>query len=268
MRISLARPLFHALLLILLTPYDLSAQELIKAPNTDASPINQRRAYGNACGPASLLNAFQYGNAKWQKAFHAVPGNNSRTRIRYVVETWGNQPSKHLKDTNRWNLKQGVNLLDLTDMANEMRAPYFLPKIKYEVLIAESRESRTALLKRSHSRISKSLRRGLPPIISIRRYAYQFNQKVGQNSWWPVRAHFVVVTEIPKKLPRNATSFKIRYIDPYGGFVRDGTIHTNTGEFKNCPFLSTSMPNTSVGKSLVKPNEQTLLTFTSIIGTW
>lgn len=272
MRILLHQPfvtsLCQALLFLLLTACDLPAQELLKAPNADASPINQRRAYGNACGPASLLNAFQYGSEKWQQAFNAVPGNNSRTRIRYVVGTWGNQPSQHLKGVKRWNPKQGVNLLDLTDMANEMRAPYFLPKIKHEVLIAPARESRTDLLKRSHSRIAKSLRRGLPPIISIRRYAYRFNQSVGQKSWWPIRAHFVVVTEIPRKLPRHATSFKIRYIDPYGGFVRDGTIHTQTGAYKNNPFLGTSMPNTAVGRSLVKANEPTLLVFTAIIGSW
>ncbi|NNJ43087.1 MAG: hypothetical protein HKP15_07050 [Akkermansiaceae bacterium] len=246
----------------------LSAQDLLQAPNGDASPINQRRAYGNACGPASLLNAFQYGNEKWQKVFHAVPGNNSRTRIRYVVGTWGNRPSNHLKGHNRWNAKQGVNLLDLTDMANEMRTSHFLPKIKHEVLVAQSRESHTAHLRRSHARLAKSLRRGLPPIISIRRYAYRFNKEVGQKSWWPIRAHFVVITEIPKKIARDATSFKIRYIDPYGGFTRAGTIHTDTGNFKNCPFLAASMPDTAVGKSFVQPGESSLLTLTAIIGSW
>jgi len=256
------------LALILIAPWQLSAQELIQAPNKNASPINQRRAYGNACGPASLLNAFQYGDEEWQKAFKAVPGNDSRTRLRYVVGTWGNRPSQHIKGVNRWNSKQGINLLDLTDMANEMRTPYSLPKIKNEVLIRKSRESFTKLLHRSHERIAKSLKKGLPPIISVRRYAHRYSKEVGGKSWWPIRAHFVVVTEIPKKLPRGATSFKIKYIDPYGGFTREGIIHTNTGNFKNSPFLATSMPKTLVGKSFVKSGEETILTFSAIIGTW
>jgi len=256
------------LALILITPWHLCAQELIKAPNQKASPINQRRAYGNACGPASLLNAFQYGSKKWQKAFISIPGHNSRTRLHYVVKTWGNRPSKHVQGVNRWNAKQGINLLDLTDMANEMRAPYSLPSIKNKVLTAKSRESRIELLHRSHSRIAKSLKKGLPPIISIRRYAFRFNQAVGQKSWWPVRSHFVVVTEIPEKLKRGATTFSIKYIDPYGGFIREGKIHTDTGSFQNNPFLGATMPKTSVGKSLVKSDEETLLTFSAIIGTW
>ena len=67
----------------------LSADDILRAANDTASPINQRRAYGNACGPASLLNAFQYGDKKWQQAFHAVPGNNSRTRIRRASQSQG-----------------------------------------------------------------------------------------------------------------------------------------------------------------------------------
>lgn len=259
------------LALIILSPWQLFAQELLVAPNSrnpEASPINQRRAYGNACGPASLLNAFQYGNEKWQKAFHAVPGKDSRARLRYVVGTWGNRPSQHIKGVKRWNPKEGINLLDLTDMANEMRAPYFLPKIKQEVLTRKSRENLTKLLRHSHERIAKSLKKGLPPIMSVRRYAYRYSAEVGQKSWWPIRAHFVVIIEIPKKLPRGATSFKIKYIDPYGGFIREGSIHTNTGGFTNSPFLATSMPKTLVGKSFVKPGEETLLTFSALIGNW
>jgi hypothetical protein len=254
--------------LLFLFPCLLGAQDTITIPNNTASPINQRRAYGNACGPASLLNAFQYGDQKWQKVFKAVPGTDSRSRIRYVVAAWGNKPSKHLKNTQRWKPKEGINLLDLTDMANEMRSGYYLPKIKNAVLSQKSKESRSQFLQRIHGKLAKSLKKGLPPILSIRRFAYQFSKEVGQKSWWPIRAHFIVVTEIPKKIPPHATSFKIRYVDPYGGFVREGKIQTNTGNFLRCPYLGADLPKTDVGKSLVKSNDETLLTFPSIIGIW
>ena len=256
-------------MLTFLLPCSLLAQEVITAANsTSASPINQRRAYGNGCGPASLLNAFQYGSEKWQKVFNAVPGTNSKTRIRYVVAAWGNKPSKHLKGTQRWKPKEGVNLLDLTDMANEMRSAHFLPKIKNEVLSQKTKESRNQFLQRAHAQLSKSLKNGFPPILSIRRYAYRYSKEVGQKSWWSIRAHFVVAIELPKTLPANATSFKISYVDPYGGFVRDGRIQTDTGSFKLCPYLGTNMPKTEVGKSFVKPGEETLLTFAAVIGIW
>lgn len=255
-------------LFILIIGPHLLAQEKLSAPNTEASPINQRRAYGNGCGPASLLNAFQYGSPKWNKVFEAVPGNDSRSRIRYVVAAWGNQASRHLKGTQRWKPKEGTNLLDLTDMANEMKSGHFLPKIKQQVLSRQQVESPHHFLSRCHAIIAKSMQRGLPPIISIRRYAFRHHEAVGQKSWWPIRAHFVVVTELPASLPPNARSFKIRYVDPFGGFEREGTIQTETGSFDNCPYLGASMPKTEVGKSFVRPGEETLLTLAAIIGTW
>jgi len=259
---------FRLLLVLPIFSAHLHAQALLIAPNKEAEPINQRRAYGNACGPASLLNAFQYGDAKWQKAYNAVPGTNSRNRIRYVVSAWGNKPSKHIKGVKRWNIKQGINLLDLTDMANEMRAPYFLPTVKNEILTLRSGETRTKLLKRSHERMAKSLKKGLPPIISIRRYAYRYSSAVGQKSWWPIRAHFVVVIELPEKLPKGAQSFKIRYVDPYGGYTRSGTISATTGQFIHSPFLIANFPKTTVGAYLLKAGEKTELSFSAIIGRW
>lgn len=262
------RFLLSTLAILCLASGALQAQALLTAPNKSASPINQRRAYGNGCGPASLLNAFQYGDEKWQKAYKAVKGTDSRSRIRYVIAAWGNKPSKHIKGVNRWNIKQGINLLDLTDMANEMRAAHFLPKVKNEILTTKSGESKAKLLQRSHQRMAKSLTKGLPPIISIRRYAYRYSAEVGQRSWWPIRAHFVVVTEIPESLSKDAQSFKIRYVDPYGGFTRSGTISAVTGEFLNSPFLIANFPQTSVGDYLLKAGEKSELSLSAIIGRW
>ena len=246
----------------------LHADTLLTAPNQKAEPINQRRAYGNACGPASLLNAFQYGDEKWQKAFNTVPGENSNSRIRYVVSAWGDKPSKHIKGVKRWNIKQGINLLDLTDMANEMRAPHLLPKVKNEVFALQNDESKAQLLKRSHRLLAKSLKKGLPPIISIRRYAYRYDEAVGEKSWWPIRAHFVVIIELPKKLPKDAQSFKIRYVDPYGGYTRSGSISAATGDFEESPFLIANFPNTIVGGRLLKAGEKSELSLAAMIGSW
>ena len=244
------------------------AGEMLTAPNKKASPINQRRAYGNACGPASLLNAFQYGSSKWQNIFYAIPGTNSKTRIRYVVSKWGERPSLHIKGIKRWDPKQGINLLDLTDMANEMRDSHFTPRIKNEILTRKSRQKQIELLHHSHKLITKSLKKGLPPILSIRRYAYRDSDEVGAKSWWPIRAHFIVVIETPKKISRSATSYHIKYVDPFGGYTRNGVIHTDTGDFSNSPFLAATMPGASIGRALLRDGEETVLTFPSIIGCW
>lgn len=246
----------------------INAQELLKAPGVNATPVNQRLAYGNACGPASLLNAFQYGSERWRKVFDALPGKDHRYRIRYVVAAWGKEPSSHIKGRMRWNPKQGINLLDLTDMANAMRKPHYLPTIKQEVLTKKTRGSYADLLKRSHKLMAKSLKKGFPPIISIRRYAYRYSPEVGQKSWWPIRAHFVVVTEIPKRVSAPYGFYRIKYIDPYGGLMQKGQIEVYTGAFRNSPFVIANMPDVLVGKKLVKKGEPTIITMSAVIGAW
>ncbi len=255
-------------LFLMITPCLVCAEEMVKATNCDASPINQRRAYGNGCGPASLLNAFQFGSEKWQKVFHDVPGHNSKTRIRYVVSQWGEQPSRHIKGVKRWNAQHGINLVDLHDIANEMCRPHQLPEIKYEILTRATHESQSQLLRRSHLFIKQSLSNGLPPILGIQRYAYRNSKELNTMSWWPIRAHFIVIIGISKDLEAHSDAFKIEYVEPYGGFTHEGTIHTDTQDFTNSPFLGATLPSALVGKSLLKKGEASILSCSLVMGDW
>ena len=257
-----------SLLLLFAMHTMLCGEELISAANQDASPTNQRRAYGNACGPAALLNAFHYGSEKWQRPYNAIPGDDSKSRIDYVISKWGLTQSKHIKGVQRWNQQQGINLVDLHDIANEMCSYHWLPKVKYEILTRKKREQPTELLKHSHERITKSLKKGLPPIICIRRYAYRDSKELKSKSWWPISAHFIVIIETSKNIESNANSYKIKYVDPYGGYIREGTIHTDTESFTDSPFLAATLPSASIGNSLVKKGEQSILSYSAIIGRW
>ena len=256
-----------SILLLLAMHTLLCGAEIISAENQNASPTNQRRAHGNACGPASLLNAFHYGSDRWQRAFKAVPGDNSKTRINYVVSKWGLKPSRHIHGAKRWN-QQGMNLVDLHDVANEMCDYHWLPKIKYEILTRKQGEPAKDLLQRSHKRIVKSLKKGLPPILCIRRYAFRDSKELKSKSWWPISAHFIVIIETIKTLDNNAETFKIKYVDPYGGHIHEGSIHTNTGKFTNSPFLAASLPSATIGKSLLKKGELSVLSYSAVMGRW
>lgn len=258
----------YSLLFLLIMHSVLCGEEMLRAANQKASPINQRRAFGNACGPASLLNAFQYGTEKWQQAFEAIPGHNSNTRIRHLVTTWGEQPSKHIEGVQRWNKHHGINLVDLHDIANEMCEAHRLPEIQYQILTREKNELQASLLKRTHQLITTSLNEGLPPILSIRRYAYRESKELASKSWWPIRAHFIVIIEVTKNLGPDSRSFKIKYVDPYGGFTREGTLHTDTGGFKESPFLGATLPSALIGKSFIKKGEDSVLTCSAVMGHW
>jgi len=85
---------------------------------------------------------------------------------------------------------------------------------------------------------------------------------------WPIRAHFIVIIETSKNIESNANSYKIKYVDPYGGYIREGTIHTDTEGFTNSPFLAATLPSAAIGKSLVKKGEKSILAYSAIIGRW
>lgn len=251
-----------------------AAPALREAPNPGAVPVNQLAVSGNACGPAALLTALRFGDTNWQRAATAVAGDTDKARLVTIIRTWGLRPSAALAGRMRWT-RQGVNVDDLCAMANEMTRSQLLPLMKCEVLLSQPGESPQKLLARTHNRLETSLRRGLPPIISIRRIA----RRVGQNkvpSWEVLQGHYVTVVGVPGKLEKNATSVPITYVDPWGGKRCTGQVAISTraflsgqaGEATAAPCLEADFPQADVGKKLAKANETTVLTLAAVIGKW
>lgn len=243
-----------------------AAPALREAPNATATPANQLVLAGNACGPTALLNAFRFGNPSWQNVLVQLPGPTDRERVSAIIRSYGMRPSANLKGRPRWSRK-GVNLADLADMANEMTRGQYLPFVNQEILFLKPKETPEKLLRRSHDRLATSMGKGLPPILSLRRYA-----KRGE-TWVVLDAHFVTLKSLPTKLDKNATSFPITYIDPWGGKIAGGsiTIPTNgvlTAADGVSPCLEAILPQAAVGKKLVRAGEPTSLVVAAALGRW
>ena len=234
-------------------------------------PANQLTVAGNACGPTALLNAFRFGNPAWQRASNAIAGDTDKQRITGIIRERGLRPSSHLVGHPRWSRK-GVNLADLCDIANEMTRGHFLPSVSQEVLFRKPGETQEKLLKRVHHLLDTSIAKGLPPVISLRRYA-----KRGQNGkppeWTVLDAHFVTLTTLTHKLENGARSFPISYIDPWGGKICQGTISVperpilaDSAAASSC--LEAVFPQALVGKKSVRPGEPTGLTVAAALGRW
>lgn len=242
-----------------------------EAPNPDAVPANQLVVAGNACGPAALLNAFRFGAPHWQRAEDALAGENDRQKILTIIREIGMRPSLHVPGRPRWS-RRGVGLADLRDMAAEMTAGQRLPYISDEVFVIRPRESPERLLRRVHQRMEKSLASGLPPILSLRRHALRAE---GSNDpqWVVIDAHFVTVTAVPRRLERNARSFPVRYIDPWGGRhgeghirIPDQTVLPDEKGHSSC--LEAVFPAAQVGLKLLRPGEKSVLAVSAGIGKW
>lgn len=257
-------------LAFLLSAGSLSAQPMREAPHPGAVPVNQLAIAGNACGPAALLSAFRFGSDGWRKAADAVEGEDDRQRLRKIITDVGMRPSKSLGGRPRWS-KSGVNIADLCDMANEMVKGPFLPDLEYEIMVLKPEESHADLLERVHGRLEKSLAKGMPPVVGIRRFVKR------KGGWVVVEAHFVTVISIPRKLEKDADSFPVIYLDPWGGRRCEGRVAVSDKEFLAgdgrtdpilAPCLEAVFPQALVGKSKVGKGEATLLTVSAAIGCW
>lgn len=259
--------------ILLLLAFSLSvaaAPPLREAPNPTATPADQLSIAGNACGPAALLNAFRYGNADWQRASNALPGENDRQRLQYIIRGPGMRPSTHLKGRARWS-RRGVNIADLQDIANELTQGQYLPQMTQQVLFRQPGETPEKLLRRVHKLFNTSLEKGLPPVISLRRHVLR--TKDGASHWTVLDAHFVTLTSLPRKLDKNARSFAVTYVDPWGGKVRQGVIGIPdrpllAATAADSPCLEAVFPDAAVGKKLVRKGESSALAAAAALGRW
>lgn len=248
-----------------------AAPPMREAPNSQAVPANQLAVSGNACGPTALLNAFRFGSPAWQRASDAIAGETDKQRIYTVIRESGMRPSSSIKGRPRWSRK-GVNLVDLCDIGNELTRGHFLPLLSQEVLFVKPGESQAKLLGRVHQRFETSLAKGLPPIISLRRYVHR-SQNGKPPEWVVLDAHFVTITAVPRKLERGATSFPVTYADPWGGKICQGAITIpNHGVLSthaaDSPCLEAAFPQAAIGKKLVRPGETSTLTVVAVLGRW
>ena len=232
------------------------------APNPNARPIDQLSLSVNACGPAALLNAFSAGSEPWQKVAEAVPGKSDRDRLAYIIKRYALHPSKHFRDQRRWSRRGGIGAIDLADMATEMAAAGGkLSGIRSESFV-DTRNAPAALLRRLHRRLATSLKRGLPPILVLKRMA---RPKSGATTAWTmVEGHYVVVTSLPARLLRSTTAFDIDCIDPNGGQHRHATIHTSSDP--SIPWLLIDCPGTPVGQRRLRSGQISHLSASAVIG--
>lgn len=245
---------------------NLAAEPLREAPNLAAKPANQLVVSGNACGPTALLNAFRFGNEDWQRPLTNIQGGTDKAQIYTIIRESGMRPSKYLDDRSRWSRK-GVSIADLCDMGNELTHGQFLPQLSQQVLFQKSGETPEKLLIRIQRLLDTSLRKGFPPILSLRRYVQRGDK------WILLEAHFVTLRSLPKKLEKNARSFPVTYIDPWGGKIASGSISLPTSPIfattlGATPCLEAVFPAAAVGKKLEKPGEQSVILLSAALGRW
>ena len=243
-----------------------AAAELREAPHAAAPPVNQLCISGNACGPAALLASFRCGSDTWQKAASALPGATDREQLGQWIRRYGLRPSGTLKGRMRWT-SNGVNVEDLVLAANEMNRPLYLPQLAHDDLFLRHGEKPDNLIKRTHGRLERSLTKGIPPVLSLRRFVLR------KGSWIPLQGHFVTVIAVTRKLPRGGQEFAFTYLDPWGGKRCEGKLCLPShgmlaGPGQTSPCLEGEVPSAQIGKDQVRRGETTVVVPAAVIGRW
>lgn len=257
---SFLRRILPSLLLFLAHP--LAADERW-APNAAAGPVNQLEVSGNACGPAALLASLRNGSEDWQAVATKLPGESNRSKLLYIIRAHGLQPSESLSKRKRWS-KDGINVEDLAAITGELAAIGGVFKPTTESLIRKGRESPERQLDRLHDRLRDSLKRGFPPVLSLRRYVLRGGE------WRTLEGHFVTVVMVPEKLPRGASEFPFTYFDPWGGrkcrgvfgLPQSGVLADPDG---SSPFLEARVPEARISRDKVRSGEKTTVVPTVMI---
>lgn len=240
--------------------------EMREAPNAAAAPINQLSVSGNACGPAALLNSCRAGNQSWQAAEKSLVGSSDRERLGLWIRRFGLRPSGTLRGKMRWS-SGGMNAEDLVTAANEMSKPLYLPTLALDDLFRRKGEKPGALLKRGRDSMDRSLSRGFPPVLSLRRFVLR------KGVWTPVQGHFVTVTSLQRKLTKHEAGFRFTYVDPWGGkrcegFIKIADQPVLGGDIASSPCLLADVPMSNIGKKEVRRGEVTVVVPSAVIGRW
>jgi hypothetical protein len=235
-----------------------------EAQNLGAKPFNQNELAGNACGPAALLNSSRFGSPAWRKLSETPAVLTDRDRIRAIARGPAMRESSSLPGRARWS-RAGINLSDLRDVANEMASPLFLPPISQQTLFLNPGETQEAHLRRVRSLLARSLDQGFPPILSVRRYAKR------DGKWTSVQGHFVTITSVSGNNASTQTSFPVKFIDPWGGRFREGSISISDRPFlvnnaAENPNLEAVFPDVTVGKRHVRAGEESILVASGVLG--
>ncbi|MDP4626068.1 MAG: hypothetical protein NWT08_13130 [Akkermansiaceae bacterium] len=229
-----------------------------EAQNLSAKPFDQLELAGNACGPAALLNSYRFGKTDWRKLSEEPPGLSDRERMRTIARGPAMRESASLPGRARWS-KNGINISDLGDVANEISAGKMLPRLSNETLVISPIESPEKHLRRVHYKLANSLSQGVPPILSIRLFAKR------EGKWIPIQGHFVTVTSVPSSLAGGATSFPVKFIDPLGGKFREGRIVIGSDTEMNF-FTEAEFPGVTIGRNYVRAGEEAYLSVAAVLG--
>ncbi|MEO0415874.1 MAG: hypothetical protein AAF226_13085, partial [Verrucomicrobiota bacterium] len=144
-----------------------------------------------------------------------------------------NKPSVINRNQRRWTAK-GVLPEDITAAYRDVLDGTPID-IQGAYLYKQPPEELRPHLEEVHEKFERSIRLGVPPILSLRSYVARQSPGDSAPRWQALSHHFVVVTAVPKRLSKTAGGFEASIIDPNGARLTSIFLHP---EPNRMPFLA------------------------------
>jgi hypothetical protein len=245
--------------------------------------IRQGLLSENACGPAAILNALQFGNENLQSVYQKIPGESANDKLIYIADHYGKNASVVEKGKTLFGIDRGMMADDILPFFNAILGQYNVPQLQETYGDLAVGESTMAHLRRMHGYLVQSIRSGVPVVASIRSFATQKDPVDGQMKWQGVAAHVILITKVPGELQPFQKGFNFEFIDPSNGTVEEGYLHIedirgfaaikgsgseNFQWLDGSPFLLAVLPSLNLDTNRQEWSSRTLMTLNYIVGSF
>ncbi len=196
--------------------------EFLSIPVTPETVIRQQ-AYPdspNGCGPTALANCLKFGPPPFLETWDGLVGGDDSTRLRFLIDRWFAGRQSGVYPGKKRLSFDGTLEEDLAAAAAEIATDHRLDRMRGDFLDRRAGEKSPAFLARVHGAISDSIRRGVPPLLSLKTFVARRIERMDHQVAWEAAAHhWVVVTGVRRELRPADLGFSIDLIDPDGGHL-------------------------------------------------
>lgn len=255
------------------------SRKYVGFPIKKSDLINQLEISDSVCGPTAILNALILGNYYIRSCYDLMPGQNGAGKLLFVINEYGGKPSIEYPGTPRLN-DDGICSVDLLYLFNDLLADNRKSNVSGEYIVREKGESDSHFLNRSHEKLVRSIKKGMPVVAHIRSFAAKKNSEQDKVYWYSLSSHYITITKIPEQLADYENGFEFEYLDPYKARIESGYVgveknrafnakfgvNNNSKWIKGKSFLLVNAPSLNLKFSEQKWHDRAIMTLNYVIG--